>query len=389
MDIEIQKKNDKLKAVEIINLLKKSKRLHRNRFELDCVRKFLNVYCPALPIKSMSKQEVDVICNEIDMIKSFGRCLLFLQGDYGNRYYMILRGKVALFQTDSNDTIVENARIYGDFRSLEFPGSDEEMEKLGSRVHVLERGSGFGELSILSSSYKFRTASAICQSDDSLIFVMYDKTYNEVLRKYHFRQQELSSTITFLASLPICRNLLFSNLASIAYSMRSTNYPKQTNIVNMGSKIDNVIIVKDGEVHMSNTQYKKVNSCASLGLLRNRIPQMLLCALCKGMILGENDINEGRNYYSHSYTAVVDSSMYELPMKVYRKMLDSYHITSKKDDTAALVESDTVREGILRIMRAEKSIKAFTVDHKWNREVKIELQGMSNKVSLELSRKFM
>ena len=112
-------------------------------------------------------------------MKCFGKAIVFLQGDYGNRYFSVARGQVSLYQEESIDRQVENARKYGDYRGLEFPGSDEEMSKLGTKVAVLSPGSGFGELSILSSTHKFRTASAICNQNDSLLFVLHEKTYNE------------------------------------------------------------------------------------------------------------------------------------------------------------------------------------------------------------------
>ena len=43
----------------------------------------------------------------------------------------------------------------------------------------MQGGVGFGELSILSSTHKMRIASAIGMTDEDLIFVMYEMTYNE------------------------------------------------------------------------------------------------------------------------------------------------------------------------------------------------------------------
>ena len=140
-----------------------------------------------------------------------------------------------------------NARKYGDYRNLTFPGTEEDTSDLGEQVNVLQGGVGFGELSILSSTHKLRTTSAVGMTDEDLIFVMYEKTYNEgitmiplipslpifcvtlnfsyfpfflsclwlVLRKYHFRQQELTTTITYLGSIPLCESLPFSKLAQV------------------------------------------------------------------------------------------------------------------------------------------------------------------------------
>ena len=66
-----------------------------------------------------------------------------------------------------------------DFRNLTFPDTDDNLTNLGDRVAVMQGGVGFGELSILSSTHKMRTASAIGMTDEDLIFVMYEMTYNE------------------------------------------------------------------------------------------------------------------------------------------------------------------------------------------------------------------
>lgn len=73
-------------------------------------------------------------------MKSFGRAIVFLQGDYGNRYYAIARGEVSLYQEPSTDKEVENARQYGDYRGLEFPGANEDLKRLGTKVVDLPPG---------------------------------------------------------------------------------------------------------------------------------------------------------------------------------------------------------------------------------------------------------
>ena len=62
---------------------------------------------------------------------------------------------------------------------MKFPGTEDELAELGERVAVLQGGVGFGELSILSSTHKLRTASAVGMTDEDLVFMMYEKTYNE------------------------------------------------------------------------------------------------------------------------------------------------------------------------------------------------------------------
>jgi hypothetical protein len=72
------------------------------------------------------------------------------------------------------------------------------MDKLGKNVANLAVGTGFGELAILSATHKFRTASAVCKDDNSILFIINQETYNSALRRHHFRQQEMSHAVQML-----------------------------------------------------------------------------------------------------------------------------------------------------------------------------------------------
>ena len=82
---EKKRKEDARRAREVLAVLKSSKRGKRDDFDKNIIRKYLLHYTGCIPIKQMTKAEVDQLCNEIDFVKSFGRTVIFLQGDYGNR----------------------------------------------------------------------------------------------------------------------------------------------------------------------------------------------------------------------------------------------------------------------------------------------------------------
>jgi hypothetical protein len=138
---------------------------------------------------------------------------------------------------------------------VSYTGSDNDLSNLGVKVATLPKGFGFGELSILSSTHKFRTASAVCKTSDSLLFVLHEKTYNQVLRRHHFRQQELSAAMESLVDIPLCEKHTVSQLAGIAYSLKSVNYPKKHEIVKMGSPITCAMLIRSGEVRICILRY--------------------------------------------------------------------------------------------------------------------------------------
>lgn len=75
--------------VQVIDILKKSKRCQRRISEKELISKYLNSYLFCIP-KTLSCLEIDVISNDIELTPTtIGRSILFFQGDYGDIYYII------------------------------------------------------------------------------------------------------------------------------------------------------------------------------------------------------------------------------------------------------------------------------------------------------------
>ena len=109
-------------TTSVVHVLRHSRRCKRTEGEKDLIRKFLIKYAKCVPCKQMQVQEIDQLCNEVDILSCIGNAIVFLQGDFGNKYYIIARGKVALYQQMSKDAEVANAREYADYRGKPFPG---------------------------------------------------------------------------------------------------------------------------------------------------------------------------------------------------------------------------------------------------------------------------
>ncbi len=72
--------------------------------------------------KAILGSEMDKLCNEVDWIPTIGRSILFLQGDFGNVYYMIAQGTVGLYLESSKDKEMTIAREFGSMRGKPFTG---------------------------------------------------------------------------------------------------------------------------------------------------------------------------------------------------------------------------------------------------------------------------
>lgn len=121
---------------KVIEVLKNSNRGSRSTMEKEILRRFIVANLTCIP-KSISFSEMDQLCNELDWFPLVGRSILFLQGDFGNVYYMIARGSVGLYLEPSKDREMTIAREFGSLRGQPFLGSDEELKKLGNNIFNL------------------------------------------------------------------------------------------------------------------------------------------------------------------------------------------------------------------------------------------------------------
>lgn len=120
----------------VIEILKTSTRCQRTTVEKETLRRFVTSNLTCVP-KSISFSEMDQLCNELDWIPLVGRSILFLQGDFGNIYYMIAHGSVGLYLEPSKDREMTVAREFGGLRSQPFLGTNEDLDRLGNNIFNL------------------------------------------------------------------------------------------------------------------------------------------------------------------------------------------------------------------------------------------------------------
>jgi hypothetical protein len=119
-----------------LEVLRFSSRGARSAMEKEILRRYIVAQLTCIP-KSMTNSEMDKMCNELDWYPLIGRSIIFLQGDFGNVYYMIARGTVGLFLEPSKDKEMSIARQYGNLRGQPFMGTDEDLKGLGNNIFNL------------------------------------------------------------------------------------------------------------------------------------------------------------------------------------------------------------------------------------------------------------
>jgi hypothetical protein len=121
---------------KVLDILRTSTRGQRSTMEKEILRRFVNNSLTCIP-KSISFTEMDQLCNELDWYPLLGRSIIFLQGDFGNVYYLIAGGNVGLFLEPSKDREMEIAREFGNLRGHPFSGTDEDLKRLGNNILTL------------------------------------------------------------------------------------------------------------------------------------------------------------------------------------------------------------------------------------------------------------
>ena len=125
--------NDNILKLNLIEILKTSTRGSRTMIEKDIIKQFIINRLSCVP-KSLTSNEMELLCNEIDWIPTIGKSILFLQGDYGNVYYMIANGRVGLYLEPSKEREIQIAKEFGDTVSKSFTGTDIDLRRLGNNI---------------------------------------------------------------------------------------------------------------------------------------------------------------------------------------------------------------------------------------------------------------
>lgn len=348
--------NDKHKAGEAaaekaFHVLRTSTRKNRTLQEIEYLRHFFiktmgqetknpwgGTTPPTIPYKQMSAADMDQLCNEVDYIEYTGRSIIFLQGDFGNCYYMIARGEVGLYMEPSKDKEMSLGRDYARYRAKPFPPTLTDLSVFGKYLVSLPAGRGFGEAAILKATNKFRNSTCVTDTDNAILMILHLDTYNDVLRRHHFRHLKTKFTVDLLTQLPILEGFAQSVIASIAYTMKSQLYSLRANIVKAGQPIKNVLLVASGEIKVfpgeessasgvKTTANEAITEVVKKGTaewqiaqLAKRLPQLAIAYLGQGTIIGENELHRGMKTFENTYiVSSAECEILEIPIDVYKK----------------------------------------------------------------------
>ncbi|OMJ92546.1 hypothetical protein SteCoe_4679 [Stentor coeruleus] len=192
--------------------------------------------------------------------------VLFKEGDKGDKFYIILQGKV---------------QIVINYNS---PNEDCQMESLA----FLIEGSSFGELSLIKNQPRFATA--ICH-ENTYLMVLYKEDYNRLLG--HSFAKKLEEKIEFLHSLKVFSEWSKRSIEKLTFFFKQRHYKKKDLIYAKDDKADGAYIIIKGEIELT-TITKSSNN--------KNLPRALKVALITTKdIFGDEEIllNIPRKYCAH------------------------------------------------------------------------------------------
>lgn len=375
---------------DVKEVMRTSTRGQRTAAERDLIMQYVSKLS-CIP-QDTSHTAMDTLCNEIDFYPAIdAKSIMFLQGDFGNCYYIIAEGFVDLYLEQSKDKEMENGRTFGKHRGVSYRGDDfagdllkevdetgkalkkpttflsattatphtnegNEMKvspvgtrsELGKKIVTLEAGRGFGEFAILSTAGKIRMCSAVAATENSFCLILHAATYNLVLRQHHYRASKLSAATALLKEMPVFNTYSHAKLSSIAYNMKSAFHQKTSVVVKAGDRIDKVLIVHTGTMRVLKERQvitpsaEGVDRCepgetvpfrnAEQTLLR-RLPRLAVSELGKGSVVGEWELLQGLRTFSSTYISNShDCEVFEMPLSTYHECCTSTTISEHQQD---------------------------------------------------------
>lgn len=138
------------------------------------------------------------ILRNCDFVSKKPDDIIILQGEQGNCFYIILRGKVTIYNLSKGDEENITQLTRDELKS------DNQLDrtKLGNFVCHLTTGDPFGEVALLSKDC-IRTASVVAEENIDLMVVeksLYERSVRDVLTK------EFQQKIAFICANPLFRD---------------------------------------------------------------------------------------------------------------------------------------------------------------------------------------
>ncbi|KAL4473492.1 hypothetical protein ABPG74_022356 [Tetrahymena malaccensis] len=188
--------------------------------------------------------------------------VIFHYGEYGNKYYILLKGKLDLMMPKSECIEENNIKAeknlpqipyFQEYKNIPEELPDETFEQYMERIYprlghikTFLPGEAFGEIALMTNQQ--RTGSIIAR-EDSYTLVITKSAFHELLGKFHeFMQMQ---KLFFLQQFFFLKQIPSSKLLSIIQLMKIFTFQRNNVIYNQNQSISGIYFIKEGEVQIS------------------------------------------------------------------------------------------------------------------------------------------
>ncbi|GAB1598579.1 uncharacterized protein LOC115231060 [Argonauta hians] len=168
--------------------------------------------------------------------------VIILQGDLGECFYVILRGKVAIYNLSKEDekiTKLSETDLRNDKQQLD-------RNQLGNFVCNLVPGDPFGEVALLSKD-SIRTATVVADELTDLMVVhksLYERSVKDIL-SWEFQQK-----IAFICANPLFRGWSHKYKHQLAMAVYKTVLSYDEILIRQGEPVNSIFFILSGQVQI-------------------------------------------------------------------------------------------------------------------------------------------
>ncbi len=301
---------------------------HAKIFPADIPQSMLRTLCSGMENKAMVKNEV-----------------LFLQGDPGDRFYIIIEGEIQLAIQDNPEEEVR-LRLRRDEDPEAFKNTDWSVfgSGIGKFLKVLPSGIAFGELSMMDDSQ--RTTAAFCATDSAQLCVVDKDLYNHTLRNFHKNRASTQAIYSKLSEMSTFKSWIPEVRQHLADACTYRRFTRGYYVTEKGRAIEKMYIVVEGIVAtLSDTRSfrkgkknrrQEEDIGGTQAHFKRNESESELCRCGPGTVLGDIETFGGiSNYCLSNFVCSAECTVCEVPVETFMGLCKiSKHILSSMKDMA-------------------------------------------------------
>ncbi|KAL4484286.1 hypothetical protein ABPG72_006397 [Tetrahymena utriculariae] len=204
--------------------------------------------------------DVKLLLRHLKLEKFDKRQVIFEYGELGQKYYMLLKGKVLLFIPKGIENEAQTQSV-----KLSQQNEDEQYYKkkfpdMFNKKKIIP-GDSFGEISLLTN--QTRTATMVC-GEESWLLTLNKEGFDKLIG--HIHSQQVLKKTQFLQKFEMIQCLSNNKVHSMLHNITTLKFNYNNIIYTEGQEADKIYFIKSGVVEISKLSLIQENSQAILNI---------------------------------------------------------------------------------------------------------------------------